>query len=76
MLVFVDKKKFNLLTGKEVLTEYQFNKKSIRHLFCKHCGVESFAEGITFPKVAINIRCAEDIDLSLLTITHYNGKDL
>lgn len=76
VLVFVDKEKFNLLQGEGVLTEYLFNKKSIRHLFCKHCGVESFAEGIAFPKMAVNIRCVEDIDLSTLTITHYNGKDL
>jgi hypothetical protein len=76
VLVFVDKENFTLQEGKGVLTEYQFNKKNIRHLFCKICGVESFAEGVTFPKVAINIRCIEGIDLSMLTISHFNGKDL
>ena len=75
-LNFVDKDKFKLLTGKENLTEYLFNKKSIRHLFCRTCGVQSFAEGVTFPKVSINVRCLDGIDISKLILTPYNGKDL
>ena len=76
LLDFVDKDKFKLLSGKENLTEYQFNKKAIRHLFCKNCGVQSFAEGVTFPKVAINVRCLEGVDVASLTLVPYNGKDL
>lgn len=76
LLHFVDKDKFKLLSGEEQLTEYQFNKKTIRHLFCKICGVESFAEGVTFPKTALNVRCFDDIDISSLTLTPFNGKDL
>ena len=76
LLDFVDKDKFKLLSGADNLTEYQFNKKSIRHLFCKTCGVQSYGEGVTFPKVAINVRCLNGVDISKLTITPYNGKDL
>lgn len=76
VLNFVDKDKFNLLKGQEFITEYLFNKKNIRHLFCKNCGEESFAEGITFPKVAVNVRCLDGVDISTISITHYNGKDL
>ncbi len=76
LLNFVDKDKFKLLSGKENLTEYLFNKKSIRHLFCKTCGVQSFAEGVTFPKACVNVRCLDDVDSSTLTITPFNGKDL
>ena len=75
-LNFVDKEKFKLLAGKENLTEYLFNKKSIRHLFCRACGVQSFSEGVTFPKIAINVRCLDGIDISKLVLTPYNGKDL
>ncbi len=76
LLNFIDKDKFKLLKGSEDLTEYNFNKKTIRHLFCKHCGVESYGEGVTFPKVAINVRCLDGIDLDSLTLTPFNGKDL
>lgn len=76
ILTFVDRDKFKLLKGDNEQTEYLFNKKSIRHLFCKTCGTQSYAEGVTFPKIAINVRCLDGIDLSTLTITTFNGKDL
>ena len=76
ILNFVDKEKFTLISGREYLTEYFFNKKAIRHLFCNVCGVQSFGEGIAFPKVAINVRCLDDVDISSLSPTEYSGKDL
>lgn len=76
LLNFVDLDKFTLLTGEDNLTEYNFNKKSIRHLFCKTCGVQSFAKGVTFPKACVNVRCLEGVDTKALTITPFNGKDL
>jgi len=75
LLDFVDKTAFKLISGEEVLTDYRFNKKAIRHLFCSICGVESYAEGVEFPKAAINVRCLDDIDITTLTLTPYNGKD-
>ncbi len=76
LLNFVDKDKFKLLSGADHLVEYLFNKKAIRHLQCKTCGVESFAEGVVFPKASINVRCLDNIDLATLTLTPYNGKDI
>jgi hypothetical protein len=75
LLDFVDKDKFKLLQGEENLIDYRFNKKAIRHLFCNVCGVESYAEGVEFPKAAINVRCLDEIDLQSITRTPYNGKD-
>lgn len=76
LLHFVDKEAFTLLTGGDEQTEYFFNKKTIRHLFCSTCGVQSYAEGVTFPKIAINVRCLDNVDINTLTITPFHGKDL
>jgi hypothetical protein len=38
----VPSKNFELLSGKDELSEYKFNTKVARHLFCKNCGVQAF----------------------------------
>lgn len=77
LLAFVTPDKFNLLQG-DGLTDYQFNKKQIHHLFCPVCGVASFGRGNS-PKgemVAINVNCLDDVDTSALKVTKVDGKSL
>jgi hypothetical protein len=76
LLQFVPAQQFKLLSGEDNLTDYQFNKHVIHHLFCKTCGIKSFARG-TGPKgptVAINVRCLDDVELGDLKITPFDGK--
>ncbi len=77
LLTFVPAHQFKLLSGSELLTDYQFNKKVIHHLFCPTCGIESFATGTGRegqPMVSINVRCLDGVDLSALERTPFDGK--
>ena len=79
LLTFVKPEQFSLKSGESSLTDYQFNKKSIHHLFCSTCGIESFSRG-TGPDgktmFAINVRCLAAVDLPSLTVKHFDGKHL
>jgi hypothetical protein len=76
---FVKAPQFKLLQGDGDLTDYQFAKKKIHHLFCQSCGVGSYSRGLapngeeTF---AINVRCLDDVDAAALTPMPFNGKSL
>ena len=76
VLTFVPASQFTLEQGEDALTDYQFNHKVIHHLFCKHCGIRSFARGAMpdgTPTVAINVRCLEGVDLKSVKTQEYNG---
>jgi hypothetical protein len=79
LFTFVAPSQFRLLSGEDALTDYQFNRKLIHHLFCSTCGVESFARG-TAPQgeevVAINARCLDGVDIGALTLAPFDGKSL
>ncbi len=77
VLTFTPVERFELLSGEDQLTEYRFNKHVIQHLFCKTCGIQSFARGQKpdgTKMVAVNVRCLDDVDRSRLTITPVDGK--
>lgn len=77
MLNFVPEEQFKLLSGEDSLTDYQFNRNIIHHLFCKRCGVRSFARG-KGPDgkgtAAINVRCLDGVDLDAVPTKHFDGK--
>lgn len=78
LLTFVPADKFVLESGEEALTDYQFNRKIIHHLFCSTCGVRSFARGQMpdgSPMVAINARCLEGVEPEQLKVQSYDGRN-
>jgi hypothetical protein len=78
-LTFVPATEFKLLSSDDALTDYQFAKKRVHHLFCSACGVESFGRGSKpdgTEMVAINVRCLDGIDIASLSPTPFDGKSL
>ena len=80
MLTFVGTDHFVLRTDEAELADYQFATKNIHHLFCRRCGVESFARG-TVPgtnkeMVALNVRCLDGVDLAALAPKPFDGRSL
>jgi hypothetical protein len=78
LLKFVPIEEFKLLSGEDVLVDYQFNKKIIHHVFCPTCGIHSFsraelADGKSM--AAINVRCLDDIDVAELPVKYFDGKN-
>lgn len=77
ILSFTPETKFTLLAGDDSLTEYKFNKHVISHLFCKVCGVQSFARGAQpdgTKMVAINARCLDGVDPDSLNPAKIDGR--
>ena len=76
LLSFVPTAQFTLLSGEDALIDYQFNRHVIHHLFCKTCGIKSFArgKGKDGDTVAVNTRCLDGVDLDALKVQKYDGK--
>ena len=80
VLGFAGEEQFRLKSGDEMLTGYLFNAGKINHLFCKVCGVESFARGRNpkdgAPVIALNLRCLDGFDPDSVPIRKFDGASL
>jgi hypothetical protein len=78
-LTFVPPQHFKLVCGLDALADHQFNKHIIHHVFCRTCGVESFARGKAkdgSDMFAINVRCLDGIDIAKLNPKPFDGRSL
>ena len=77
LLAFFPAGQVQIESGADKVSTYSFNKHVIQHRFCPTCGVQVYAEGKMpdgSPTVAVNLRCAEDQDLSALKIKEVDGR--
>lgn len=72
--VVVPHDKFELVTGREVLTSYRFGSRTAEHLFCRLCGVKSFYQPRSHPDSwSVNANC---LDAPVeLEIEQFDGRD-
>lgn len=72
---------FELLEGADELTEYTFASHSIRHLFCRNCGIKPFGRGEVEPIgrfVAVNVACLDDAsneELAAAPVQYEDGRN-
>jgi hypothetical protein len=74
--LMVPKSRFELISGDEFLTTYQFNTGTARHLFCSVCGIKSFYVPRSHPDgYSVNVRCLDEGTVEELTVSLTNGKE-
>ena len=68
--------RFRLLRGAEVLTSYQFNTGTARHLFCSVCGIKSFYVPRSHPDgFSVNVRCLDAGTVTGMRVRECNGRN-
>jgi hypothetical protein len=74
--LIVAPEQFELLSGEEALSTYQFNTGTAKHTFCRHCGIHAFYVPRSDPdKIDVNVRCLDDIDLTAITVLPFDGRN-
>ena len=67
---------FKLVSGEDALTNYQFNTKTAKHLFCSHCGIKSFYVPRSHPDgFSVNARCLDEGTVTGMTLRKIDGKN-
>ena len=58
---------FELLSGADALSTYQFNTNAAQHTFCRYCGIHAFYVPRSDPdQISVNARCLDGIDAAQL----------
>ena len=74
--LIVPPEQFELLSGEDALSTYQFNTGTAKHTFCRHCGIHAFYVPRSDPdKIDVNVRCLDDIDLTAITVLPFDGRN-
>jgi hypothetical protein len=74
--VIVPESRFRITKGAERLSEYSFNTRVAKHLFCSECGVKSFYRPRSNPDGwSVNARCLDATDGLDLRIEAFDGQN-
>jgi hypothetical protein len=74
--LIVPKSRFKVLSGEDVLTTYQFNTLTARHLFCSVCGIKAFYVPRSHPEgYSVNARCLDESTIEQINVVSIDGKN-
>jgi hypothetical protein len=74
--LIISPQQFELLSGKDDLTTYEFNTGTAKHTFCKCCGIHPFYVPRSDPdKIDINVRCLDGIDVAAISPKLFDGRN-
>ena len=74
--LIVPPEQFEIVSGQDDLTIYQFNTKTAKHMFCRHCGIHPFYVPRSDPdKIDVNVRCLDNVDLAAIAPKTFDGKN-
>eukprot|EP00475_Leptophrys_vorax_P000538 TRINITY_DN1029_c0_g1_i1.p2 TRINITY_DN1029_c0_g1~~TRINITY_DN1029_c0_g1_i1.p2 ORF type:complete len:150 (+),score=49.32 TRINITY_DN1029_c0_g1_i1:1354-1803(+) len=75
--VIVLKDNFQLLSGEDSLTTYQFGTKVAKHFFCQSCGIHPFYIPRSHPNdIDLNVRSLDIANLKIFQeIAAFNGRE-
>jgi hypothetical protein len=74
--LIVPKSRFTLLSGNDVLTTYEFNTRTAKHLFCSVCGVKSFYVPRSHPDgYSVNARCLDAGTFEIAGVRKIDGRN-
>lgn len=67
---------FELLQGKENLTDYRFNTGTAQHLFCRSCGIKSYYVPRSHPDgFSVNFNCIDQPAWLEVKIETFDGQN-
>jgi hypothetical protein len=74
--LIVSPQQFQLPSGKDDLTTYEFNTGTAKHTFRKYCGIHPFYVPRSDPdKIDINVRCLDGIDVAAISPKLFDGRN-
>jgi hypothetical protein len=73
--LIVPKDRFRLIRGEDALTNYAFNTRTAKHMFCRTCGIKSFYVPRSHPDgISVNARCLAPEAVTSIKVVPFNGR--
>jgi hypothetical protein len=81
-IAMINPEAFRLISGDTALFDYQFGRKAVHHVFCKHCGIHPFGWAHDpesgDKKYVISLMCLDDIsdqELATAPVSYSDGRN-